>query len=79
VRLSDLGLTASARVVGFDSHTPPETVARFRALGFFAGTRVTVERRLPFHGPIVVRLGDGSFALEAEAAHCITIGPVDQP
>ncbi len=73
MRISELKAGDAATVVGFDARTPPSTVDRFRALGFVVGTALVVERRLPFGGPMVVRLGGSAFSLEPEAAAFIDV------
>jgi Fe2+ transport system protein FeoA len=73
VRLTELDPGRTAQVSGFADDSLPETTARFRALGFVVGSEVLVERRLPFGGPIVVRLGGGAFALDQDAAASVLV------
>ncbi len=63
----------------FSSDATPELISRFRALGLVMGAIVTVERHLPFGGPVVVRFGGGAFALEPEAASLIHVNAKGQP
>ena len=71
--IADLAPGVAATVSGFATHAASETVTRFRALGFVIGTAIEVERKLPFDGPIVVRLGGAAFAIEPEAARQVTV------
>jgi len=71
--IADLSPGTSATVAGFAPGASVESISRFRALGFVVGTAIEIERRLPFGGPIVVRLGGAAFAIEPDAARQVAI------
>lgn len=73
MRISDLPTGSVATIVGFAEDTPLDTISRLRALGFILGTELTVQRRLPLGGPMVICLGGSAFALEPAASSCIHV------
>jgi len=73
--ITDLTAGSSAVVTGLATDATPETINRFRSLGFVTGSALLVERCLPFGGPIVLRLGGASFAIEPAAAKLVKVGP----
>ncbi len=54
----------------------PEWSAWLAEIGFLPGERVQVVRRGPIGGdPLVVRIGDSTFALHRAEAACVTVRP----
>ncbi|MFZ5547876.1 MAG: FeoA family protein [Pseudomonadota bacterium] len=54
----------------------PEWLARLEEIGFLPGEQVSVQARgLPGHDPLVVRVGDSTFALRRAEAACISVQP----
>jgi len=82
VRLADLKLGATARVVGVstdDAAAPPEMSRRLAELGFLPGEAVRiVARGFMARAPIAVRVGTGTFALRMFEAACVRVCP-EQP
>jgi ferrous iron transport protein A len=55
----------------------PERARQLEEIGFFPGERVTVMTRgFPGGDPIVVRVGQSTFALRGAEAACVHIEPV---
>lgn len=73
MRISEILEGGTVTVTGFGGDADEESISRFRALGFVIGAVVFVERRLPFGGPIVVRVGGSSLALEIYAARFVRV------
>jgi len=82
VRLADLRLGATARVVGVstdDAAAPAEMGKRLAELGFLPGEAVRiVARGFMARAPIAVRVGTGTFALRRFEAACVRVCP-EQP
>jgi ferrous iron transport protein A len=81
IRLADLGIGKSARVVSVavaDASAPVE-IRRLAELGFLPGEAVRiVAKGLLARAPIAVRIGTGTFALRLFEAACIRVCP-EQP
>jgi Fe2+ transport system protein FeoA len=71
VPLVALAAGVSARVVS----VPPADVERLAAEGLHRGDILQVETRLPFGGPVVVRLGRARLALAQRVAAAILVQP----
>jgi len=73
--LDRVPLHAPLRVVAV--HAPagaPEWAGRLEEIGFLPGEQVSVlARGRPGHDPLVVRVGDSTFALRRAEAACITV------
>ena len=55
----------------------PEWAGWLAEIGFLPGERVRLMRRAPFGGdPLVVRIGDSTFALHRAEAACVAVEPV---
>lgn len=48
-------------------------VERLREVGLFPGAEISIIRRMPLGGPVVVRTGDVDLALRSQEAQCIWI------
>lgn len=58
----------------------PEWANWLAEIGFLPGERVEVVRRGPIGGdPLVVRIGDSTFALHRAEAACVTVRPEPPP
>ncbi len=77
LRLSDLTLGASARVVAVtagDTGADPLLLRRLGELGFVAGEPLTLLHRGPGgREPLAVQIGETMFALRLTEARCIEI------
>ena len=71
VPLVALAAGVSARVVS----VPPGDADRLAAEGLHRGDILQVETRLPFGGPVVVRLGRARLALAQRVAAAILVQP----
>src|SRR5882672_10822149 len=77
IRLADLSIGASARVVSVaPAAAAPELSRRLAELGFLPGESVRiVARGLLARSPLAVRIGTGTFALRLFEAACIRVCP----
>jgi ferrous iron transport protein A len=82
IRLTELGIGKTARVVGVtaaDASAPADLGRRLAELGFLPGEAVRiVAKGLLARAPIAVRIGTGTFALRLFEAACIRVCP-EQP
>ncbi len=46
---------------------------RLMELGLLPGEQIYIERRLPWSGPCIVRIGTSTMALRKEEALCLTL------
>ena len=59
-------------------HAAPEWARRLEEIGFIAGERVMLMARgLPGGDPLVVRIGQSTFALRRAEAACVRVAPLD--
>ncbi|WP_284619562.1 FeoA family protein [Aquabacterium humicola] len=73
--LADLALhrPATVRAIAPPPHAP-EWAQRLAEIGFIEGEPVTLMARAwPGHDPLVVRIGDSTFALRRAEARCIRV------
>ncbi len=79
--LDKLDLHRPARVVSLSTPAgAPEWPTRLEEIGFWPGELVSVlARGLPGNDPLVVRVGDSTFALRREEAACVTVETVNPP
>lgn len=79
--LDDLALERSARVLRVTAPAgAPEWAAWLAEIGFLPGERVAIlARGRPGGDPLVVRVGDSTFALRRAEAACIEVEPSSAP
>lgn len=71
--LKDLAPGTCARVASICTSTSPELARRLFDLGFVPGAEVTLRRRAPFGGPMVISVADYEIALRGAQAQCIRV------
>jgi ferrous iron transport protein A len=70
-----IGRLCTVRTVTADPHVP-ERARQLEEIGFFPGEQVTVlTRGFPGGDPLVVRIGQSTFALRGAEAACIRVEP----
>ena len=70
------GMSAIVRSLAAPADSP-EWAGWLAEIGFLPGERVRLMRRAPFGGdPLVVRIGDSTFALHRAEAACVAVEPV---
>ncbi|MCX2865430.1 FeoA family protein [Paucibacter sp. PLA-PC-4] len=79
ITLDTLDLHRPMRVVSLSTPAgAPEWPVRLEEIGFWPGELVSVlARGLPGNDPLVVRVGDSTFALRCEEAACVTVETVN--
>jgi len=76
----DLALIGQALTVHYVQTSPvaPEWARWLEEIGFIAGERVMLMARgLPGGDPLVVRIGQSTFALRQAEAACVRVTPMD--
>ncbi len=73
LKLTDMKPGQMAEVLGLDPELGLATISRLEDLGFAKGTALRFERRVAFNGPVVVRIGGGSLAVETAASDLIYV------
>lgn len=71
--LKDLAPGTCARIAGICPSAAPELARRLFDLGFTPGTPVTLRRRAPFGGPLVIAVADYEIALRGAQAESIRV------
>lgn len=74
-RLTDLAAGTTARIATICPSTAPELARRLFDLGFVPGAPITLRRRAPFGGPLVISVADYEIALRGAQAQCIRVWP----
>lgn len=73
--LKELAPGTCARIASICPSAAPELARRLFDLGFVPGTPVTLRRRAPFGGPLVIAVADYEIALRGAQAECIRVWP----
>lgn len=71
--LNSLAIGAGGRIAGFDRSLAETAVQRLREMGLDEGVAVTLVRRLPLGGPVILSMGAMDIALRPDEAGLIRI------